>query len=232
MLSEAVKHGAVTTFGDTVANLENSKSGVIVTTENGDIYFARSVIITAGPWIAAHLMQELADYIDPRQVPIYWFKPKKHAEKSFSHEHFPVFLYERDDGGLLYGVPSITSSEPGVKIGFHNRQQTPALPVWKHAPVLESHIKDIASIVENTFPNLEPTPLQARHCFYTISRDESFLIGKSKSVKSAYFASACSGHGFKFAPAIGDALANMALGQESGFSLSAFSANRFDSTSL
>ncbi|CAI8827367.1 hypothetical protein EMIT0357P_220009 [Pseudomonas marginalis] len=61
-----------------------------------------------------------------------------------------------------------------------------------------------------------------------MSHDESFLIGHSKALESTYFASACSGHGFKFAPAIGDALANMAIGQQASFSLSAFSVDRFN----
>ncbi|MFP3700535.1 FAD-dependent oxidoreductase, partial [Burkholderia sp. SIMBA_013] len=92
--------------------------------------------------------------------------------------------------------------------GFHNRQQTPATPEWKEVPVQKIHLQEISKAVGALFPELEYSPIRAKNCFYTISSDESFLIGESQALKSTYYASACSGHGFKFAPAIGDALAN------------------------
>lgn len=149
-------------------------------------------------------------------------------EKLFSKEHFPVFLYERNDGAILYGVPSIISNEPGVKIGFHNRQQDPAIPDWKNVPVQQQYIAEISDVVKTLFPELEHLPAQAKNCFYTMSQDESFLIGNSKTLTATYFASACSGHGYKFAPSIGDALANMAVGQQPCLSLSEFSSDRFN----
>ena len=232
MLNEAVRYGATAEFGDRVVNVENHGLGMRVTTKNGRIYFAESVIVTAGPWIASTCMPELTALLEPRRVPLYWFKPKKEFENIFSKEKFPVFLYELEEGGLLYGVPSIVGNEPGVKIGFHNRQQNPATADWTDAPVEQRYITEISSTIESIFPKLERCPTQAKNCFYTMSRDESFLIGKSKTLKSAYFASACSGHGFKFAPAIGDALANMATGQQESLSLSAFSADRFNTASI
>lgn len=228
MLNEAVKHGASTDFGHRVVHLENDGSDVRVTTNGGRSYLARSVIVTAGPWIADNLLPELKQLLEPRRVPIYWFTPKVGFEKLFAAEHFPVFLYEREDGALLYGVPSITGNETGVKIGFHNRQHTPASPDCKAIPVQQRYVTEITSIVESLFPALERSPTKAANCFYTMSPDESFLIGKSKILESTYFASACSGHGFKFAPAIGDALADLSTGQPASSSLSEFSANRFD----
>lgn len=230
MLDEAVLNGAKTEFGDTVVKLENHGTGVRVTSKSGRVYFAGSAVITTGPWMASNLMPEISSLLEPRRVPIYWFKPKTGSETLFSQEQFPIFLYEREDGGLLYGAPSIVSSEPGVKIGFHNRQQIPSLPDWKNTRVQRRHIKEIAPIIDSLFPRLEPIPTQAKNCFYTMSPDDSFLIGKSKAMNSTYFASACSGHGFKFAPAIGDALANMATGRQANFSLSAFSVDRFNTT--
>jgi len=228
MLNEAVKHGASTDFGHRVVHLENEGSDVRVTTNGGRSYLARSVIVTAGPWIADNLLPELKQLIEPRRVPIYWFTPKSGFEKLFAPEHFPIFLYEREDGALLYGVPSIAGNETGVKIGFHNRQHTPAAPDCKAIPVQQQYVTEITSIVESLFPTLERSPIKASNCFYTMSPDESFLIGQSKVLKSTYFASACSGHGFKFAPAIGDALADLAIGQPARVSLSEFSANRFE----
>lgn len=231
LLNESIRYGATTEFGDHVVDIENNGAGLRIRTRRGRILFAKSVIVTTGPWITNTLPSELRERLEPRQVPVYWFKPTHGFEHLFSPNRFPVFLYEFRDQALLYGVPSITSNEPGVKIGFHNRQQTPATPEWKDVPVQKIHLQEISKAVGALFPELEYTPIQAKNCFYTISADESFLIGESQALKSTYYASACSGHGFKFAPAIGDALANMAVGQKPLVSLTAFSANRFESTS-
>ncbi len=227
MLNEAVRHGATMEFGDNVVNLENHEIGIKVTTKRGVVHYARSAIITTGPWMTNGLTNELREYIEPCQVPIYWFTPKTNNEKYFQKENFPIFLYEREDGGILYGLPSIVSNEPGVKIGFHNRQQNPATPDWKKTSIQQKFITEISETIKSLFPKLEHAPLQVKSCIYTMSRDESFLIGKSKILNAAYFASACSGHGYKFAPAIGDALATMAVGQQSSLPLSEFSVERF-----
>lgn len=230
MMNEAVRHGARIEFGDNVVCLENHEAGVRATTKRGCTHYAKSVIVTTGPWMTNNLMKELTEHLEPRQVPIYWFSPKVNSERYFLKENLPVFLYEFENGDILYGAPSISSSEPGVKIGFHNRQQTPANADWKNTPIQQKHITEISEAITSIFPKLESLPTHVKNCFYTMSTDESFLIGKSKTLKKAYFASACSGHGYKFAPAIGDALANMAVGQKPCFSLSAFSVDRFSST--
>ncbi|MGC6372202.1 FAD-dependent oxidoreductase [Pseudomonas sp. K2I15] len=228
MLNDAVRQGAVTLFGDSVTTIEDFGSGLRLRTRNGHTYTAGAVIITTGPWIGDHLMPELKVYLEPRQVPVYWFTPKRGSEHLFSHKNFPVFLYEFLDGGLLYGVPSISSSEAGVKIGFHNRQQHSSYPGWKTLPVAQKSIEEISASVGAVFPNLDCLPARAKNCFYTMSQDESFLLGPSTRLSSVYFASACSGHGFKFAPAIGDALANLACGNQPKISISAFSPSRFE----
>lgn len=231
MLNQAVKSGATAVFGDCVTAIENHKRGVLVKTRRGQIYVAKSVIVTTGPWIAKYLMPELNHLLDPRQVPVYWFKPKNSSKQLFSADHFPVFLYERQDGSLLYGLPSICNSEPGVKIGFHNRQQTSENPQWKGVPVQDNYINDISEAVSLIFPELETKPICAKNCYYTMSIDESFLIDRSQTMESVYFASVCSGHGFKFAPAIGDALANMAFERQCAVPLSEFEVQRFNSIS-
>ena len=63
---------------------------------------------------------------------------------------------------------------------------------------------------------------------YTVSPDEGFIIDAVPGVPQAVFVSACSGHGFKFASAIGEILADLSTGGRSAFDLSAFSLSRFD----
>ncbi|XKU43854.1 FAD-dependent oxidoreductase [Pseudomonas [fluorescens] ATCC 17400] len=112
-------------------------------------------------------------------------------------------------------------------MGFHNRQQTPTFPSWKEVQVSQQLAQEISAMVSPLLPGLEHLPARVKNCFYTMSKDESFLIGAATNFSSVYFASACSGHGFKFAPAIGDALAHLVDRQEPIVSISEFSPARF-----
>jgi sarcosine oxidase len=60
-----------------------------------------------------------------------------------------------------------------------------------------------------------------------MSTDESFLIGASARDPRVFYASVCSGHGFKFATAIGDVLAALAQGKPPPVDVSAFHPARF-----
>jgi sarcosine oxidase len=135
-----------------------------------------------------------------------------------------VFVYECSDTTQLYGIPA-GSGERTVKIGFHNRQQLP----WDEGrkPVLSKELRnEIARYVRRIFPDLMPEPSAASWCIYTLSPDGSFLIGESQQLPGVYYASACSGHGFKFAPAIGRVLGALALGEPPPVPIGAFAANR------
>ena len=48
-------------------------------------------------------------------------------------------------------------------------------------------------------------------CLYTNTPDGDFILDTHPAAAGVAFASACSGHGFKFAPVIGEALADLAL---------------------
>jgi sarcosine oxidase len=145
----------------------------------------------------------------------------------FDAEAFPVFLYECEDGSLLYGVPSGVSTERGVKIGFHNRQQLPSSPDESVPPVDRALKEQISERVGEILPMLRHDPIRAKWCFYTMSTDESFVMGKSERHVNVFYASVCSGHGFKFAPAIGEAMSCLAKGEKPPVDISQFSLQRF-----
>jgi sarcosine oxidase len=54
----------------------------------------------------------------------------------------------------------------------------------------------------------DPRPVEAQTCLYTTTADETFILERRGRV---VVGSACSGHGFKFAPAIGARLAALAM---------------------
>ena len=69
-------------------------------------------------------------------------------------------------------------------------------------------VERIAAWVEERFPGVDPEPVETDTCVYTTTPDQTFVLDRRGRV---VVGSACSGHGFKFAPAVGRRLAALAL---------------------
>ena len=74
---------------------------------------------------------------------------------------------------------------------------------------------------------LAPAPIDASVCFYTNTPDEHFLLDRHPRHQSVYIVSACSGHGFKFAPALGELVAREIVEQTTATELAPFRLSRF-----
>ena len=178
------------------------------------------------------LLPELASVLEPKRVPIYWFEPRPGCAEKFSPTALPVFLYEAKDGALLYGIAAGESAESGVKIGFHNRQHVTYASSEEPAPAMKRYAHEIESYVAEIFPDLVPFPANGKWCIYTLTPDELFVFDRSSNLPNVFHANACSGHGFKFAPAIGQVLAEQGIGLRSSVDLGAFAFDRFDGRGL
>jgi sarcosine oxidase len=66
-------------------------------------------------------------------------------------------------------------------------------------------------------------------CLYTNSPDDEFIVDRHPAAPGVAFASACSGHGFKFAPVIGEILADLVTDGRTNWPTDRFRSNRFDS---
>lgn len=226
MLNEAVSRGAQLTYGEEVESIVSNGGRPTVTTRSGLSIVAGSVLVCAG---AANfmLLPELASILQPKRVPIYWFEPRIGCGEKFSPGTLPVFLYEARDGALLYGIAAGMSAEAGVKIGFHNRQHVAYAPGVEPAPAMAGHARELESYVSEIFPDLGPSPVNGKWCIYTMTPDEAFVLDRSFNHPNVFHANACSGHGFKFAPAIGQVLAERGMGLRSSVDLGAFALDRF-----
>ena len=76
-------------------------------------------------------------------------------------------------------------------------------------------------------PGADGAMLAAKTCLYTNTADGHFLIDRLPGHPEVIVASSCSGHGFKFAPVIGDILADLALGEATRYDVSRFALARF-----
>jgi sarcosine oxidase len=119
----------------------------------------------------------------------------------------PVWINDHPHG--VYGMPS----EPGtstIKFGVHSdgRQIDPDDP--DRTPS-EEHLAILREFAQDRFGLAEPRLGEVKSCLYTRTADEDFLFGAP--VDRMFFASPCSGHGFKFGPWVGQRMADFAEGK-------------------
>ena len=147
------------------------------------------VIVTAGAW-----MTKLAPI--PAQVTLQTFA---YVDAKIDG---PVWIEDSYD--QPYGFPS---SPEGQKIGIHR-----AGPAIDPGNPSRNPSDDYLSIIRETasrrFGVENPTLKHAKACLYTTTRTDDFLMGRL--APNIFFASACSGHGFKMGPWIGRLLADFA----------------------
>jgi sarcosine oxidase len=83
-----------------------------------------------------------------------------------------------------------------------------------------------AAIVDH-IPAANGRLIDAKTCLYTMTPDGDFLIDRLPSAPNIIVASPCSGHGFKFAPVIGEILADLATRGATSHDIGRFSIRRF-----
>ena len=89
-------------------------------------------------------------------------------------------------------------------------------------------LASVRDILDRYFPNQFEDELEVETCRYTNSPDGDFIIDSlPDSNQSVVYALGFSGHGFKFAPAIGEVLADLALAGETQIPIGFLSAGRF-----
>ena len=217
----AVELGAQLVTGRRVSGLSFQEGGVQVDA-GGATYRARRAVVSPGAWLP-RLLPELELPIEiERQVQV-WF-PARRIE-SFLPEAFPVFMHERD-GLLLYGLPSMDGAT--VKVAVHHEGR-PADPDRLDREVTEAELDHVSELVGERLEGLEPVAARAAVCMYSNSPDYRFVVGTHPRAPATIVLGGFSGHGFKFAPVIGEAAAEWAATGGTRHPIGRFSPTRFAS---
>ena len=218
----AIHAGAQVHAREKVLGIEPASGHVTVVTDRGR-YEAGRVILTAGAWISDLVPGLRGKAVAERQV-LGWFQPKR--PELFVPDVFPVSNL-LTDLGLLYLFPSW--AVPGVKIGLfhHAREQG-------HADALSREVTDedealLRGALRAYFPEAEGPALHLTACMFTNTPDDHFILDMLPGHPEVVVASPCSGHGFKFASVIGEALADLAITGSYEHDLSLF---RYDRPAL
>jgi sarcosine oxidase len=182
---------------------------------------AGAAVIAAGPWLKKLIPDVPAPVRVTRQV-LAWFEPTKPA--LFEREGFPVFLIE-SELGVHYGFP--LDDRQRVKFAKHHHRDEPADPDAEPRPCSATDEADIRVALAAFLPAANGPLAEARTCLYTVTPDHDFIIDRLPEHPQILIASPCSGHGFKFAPVIGEVLADLATVGATRHDISRFRIDRF-----
>jgi sarcosine oxidase len=201
----ASAEGAEIWHNSPVTGLRSHSAGVRVLNASGSLRFDQ-VVVTAGAWTTELLagvpavLRELPELTTTQEQPAH-FLPLETPVGWPSFIHHPGAEYQ---GPGIYGL----GSADGIKIGEHGTGP-------KVEPATRDYLPDPAGIARlrayaaRWLPGVDPATASATTCLYTTTPDHNFVIDRRGPMTVA---AGFSGHGFKFAPAIGELIAGLVNG--------------------
>jgi glycine/D-amino acid oxidase-like deaminating enzyme len=175
---------------------------------DGEVIAGGGVLLAIGAWTPA-LLPELAPAFRIVGQPIFHLKPADPA--LFTPPRFAVFGADGARTGW-YGFP-VHPRAGIVKIAHHGRGW-PVDPAGDERPVPESFVPRLRAFLAETFPALAGAPLVAtRGCLYCDTPDQHFWIAPHPERPGLTVAAGDSGHAFKFAPVLGEIIADAVEGR-------------------
>ena len=224
-LRRAEALGAELRFEEPALTWDADERGVRVTTARGT-YEAGRLILAPGPWAPA-LLRELGAPLQVQRQVLLWVAPEG-GVAPFLPDRFPVYIWEVSPDVTFYGFPHQEGAPGGVKVALHGGGQA-CTPETIDRTVRPEDLAALRAAVGERIPALRGPLLDAATCMYTNAPDEHFVLGMHPSRPHVVVASPCSGHGFKFASAIGEVLADLAESGATRHPIGLFDPGRFAS---
>lgn len=217
-------HGAELHCNEPVISWEARGDAVTVRTSRG-IWSADRLIVAAGPW-APRILRDLGLPLRVTRQVVFWFRPQGGVD-AFRPDRLPIYLFESEPAmAVLYGFPLTGGDEEGVKVALHGSDDV-CTPESCDRAIHTVDEKRIRARLATTVPSLAGRLVDAATCLYTMTPDEHFIVGAHPEHANVLVAAGFSGHGFKFAPVIGEALGELAVKGASSVDLSMFAPGRF-----
>jgi glycine/D-amino acid oxidase-like deaminating enzyme len=182
-----------------------------VCTETQEV-LAQRVVLALGPWLGRTLPKMISVLEVTRQA-VGWFKPGR--PKAVLPGRFTLFILDRGPDDVIYGFPDF--ERRGVKAAPHNHGPQVSADDWD-SPATDAELLPVSEALAELVPGAAGPIVDRDVCLYTNTlpsdcrpdKGEEFIIDRWPSSR-LIVASPCSGHGAKFAPAIGEKLARLAI---------------------
>jgi sarcosine oxidase len=229
-LAEAEKAGADLFTDERVDRWTENHGKVYVHTAQ-NTYESGRLLISAGAW-TNRLLGLPEKLLKPKRVPVHWIEVPK--DNQYNIGHFPVNFWqvpiEKSSGSTrtykeFYTLPVIGPLSR-IKAAFHNGL-VDCDPVTIIRKVSTDELESIKAVISQFFPGLHRCSITSEVCMYTMTPDGHFYLGKRPG-SNLVFGVALAGHGFKFAPVLGEILADLMVDIRPAIDIKMFSPNRFN----
>ena len=227
-LTESEKAGATLRFNERVEHWESTGDHISIRTTK-QIYEGGCLVLAAG---ARNSLLYKGMVAKPKRVPVLWVDPPHPS--GFRLGEMPVNYWQlpltRISGELFYReIYSLPVMRPGgrIKVAAHS-PLADCDPDTSADDVTIDELVPIHHFIDNYIPSLSARDWSLQKCFYSSTPDGDFIL-ESLTKYPHVFSAALAGHGFKFAPVLGEILADMTMGHSPGFDVSMFSSKRFNS---
>jgi sarcosine oxidase len=214
--------GAEARFNEQALDWIADGEGARVITSSGS-FSADRLVLTAGAWDCG-LVPDLALPLTVERQAVFWLEPEADASL-YEVGRFPIYAYEYRGGSICYGFPRLPR---GVKSSVMHDGETVPDPDTVKRTVDESEVRRLRAALRPILPGLANAPVRESDvCLFTNTPDHDFIIDFHPFCPQVLISSPCSGHGFKFASAIGEIQADLLTKGKSGFDLSPFRIDRW-----
>ena len=223
----AQRRGAEIRTREAVVDWRCDDAGVTVRTDRAT-HRAAHVVFCAGAW-SERLLRDVGDdlgappLVVTRQV-MGWVAPPDPAP--FALGAFPCWAIQNDDGSLHYGMP-ILPGAAGLKIAHHFHGPATDVATVDRTPRAADE-DDFRPALRQLLPGADGPLAAMKVCLYTCSPDSHFIVGRTLE-RRATVACGFSGHGFKFASVMGEALADLSTRGATELPIGFLGVNRFAS---
>ena len=201
-------------------NLSGEKVRV---TTNSATYTADRLVLAGGAWNRG-LVPDLELPLTIERQAVFWLEPDADTNL-YDKAQFPIYAYEYRAGNICYGFPRLPR---GVKASVMHSGEIAADPDDVKRTVEESEVDPLRSALRPVLPALAEAPVRESDvCLFTNTPDHDFIIDFHPFFPQVLISSPCSGHGFKFASAIGEIQADLLTKGKTDFDLSPFRLDRW-----
>jgi len=198
-------------------------SGGVQVTTASDTYTAESLVLTGGAWTNKLLPDLILPLTIERQA-VFWLEPEVDPS-DYERARFPIYAYEYRAGSICYGFPRLPR---GVKASVMHDGETVLDPDEVNRTVEESEVSALRAALRPILPTLSNARVRESDvCLFTNTPDHDFIIDFHPYCPQVLISSPCSGHGFKFASAIGEIQAELLTNGKTEFDLSPFRIDRW-----
>jgi sarcosine oxidase len=212
--------GATVVCGAEVQLIEQRPGRPIVVRTQAADYSAEGIVLCAGPWSPALLPEDLPLRVVRKHL--HWFETTWAAMNL--ERGCPVFFYEMPTG-FFYGFPRIDAR--GVKLAEHSGGEVVDDPSVVDRSIDPNDEARIQAFRQQCLPRVEATRRGHAVCMYTLTPDEHFVVDRHSRMEGAVVAAGLSGHGFKFAPVLGEILSDLSLESTTRWQIDFLSASRW-----